>query len=489
MRVACLFIPDLPLAAALRAEPELRGKPLGIVESYRGGRGETIIAGELRGLTAAQGRAVKPDLVVRSLTLEGIQSAQEALLDVASSVSPRVEDAAPGIAYIDLDGTAALFPTERGLMTALEARARDVALETLQIGIGPTQTTALLAARHQGGGTLVGRDEMSRFLGSLPLDLLDPPEEVLDRLTRWGVRTLGELASISKRALGTRLGEAGVHLARRARGEDLSPFRPSPPRLRFEEGIDPGYAVGNLEALAFQMRRVLDRLTRRLRVRGLAVRRLYIELGLESGKRHERGVELAAPTLEVAVLTSLVRLALEKAPPDEPVQRIRAIAAPGCVETAQLDLFLLPLPAPAELGVTVARLGALCGPEKVGAPGCNDTHRLDEAHMEAFTTDPTGVSTLQDSSVLPRPTMALRAFRPPRPVRVWEGGGLPERVALGERALRILARAGPWRLFGEWWGESCFARDYFDVELSDGGVYRMYRNLRDESWFVDGIYD
>ena len=488
-RVACLFIPDLLLAAALRAEPELRGKPLGITEHTRRGRDETLIAGWLRGLTAVQARAMQPDLIVRSLSLEGIQSAKEALIDVASSVSPRVEDAAPGLAYIDLDGTHTLFPTERGLMTALEARTRDVGLAPVQIGIGSTRTTAELAARHRGGGTIIERDEVSSFLHSLPLDLLDPPEEALDRLTRWGIRTLGQLSRIPSHALGTRLGEEGVQLVRRARGEDLSPFRPTPPRLRFEEGLEPGYPVGNLEALAFLLRGVLDRLTQRLRVRGLAVRTLLVEFTLQSGKHFEREVGLSAPTLEVAVLTSLVRLSLEKDSPDEPVERIRVISTPGSVETAQLDLFLPPLPAPAELAVTVARLEALCGPGQVGAPGFHDTHRLDAAHMQTFTTPPPSTAPARDARRLRRPTLALRALRPPRAVRVWEKEGLPERVQLSDHPLEILSRAGPWRLFGEWWGESRFARDYFDVELSDGGVYRMYHNLEGGSWFVDGIYD
>ena len=487
-RVACLFIPDLPLAAACRAEPELRGKPLGILESPSYGRDETIIAGWMRGLTVVQARAVQPDLIVRSLSMEGVQSAQEALLDVASSISPRVEDAAPGLVYIELDGTQALFPTERGLLTALETRARNVELEPVQIGIAPTRTAAELAARHRGGGTIVERDELPSFLKALPLDLLDPAEETLDRLTRWSVRTLGQLARIPRHALGTRLGEDGVRLARRARGEDLSPFRPTPPRLRFEEGMECGYPVGNLEALAFQLRGVLDRLARRLRVRGLAARELLVELTLESGSHFECKVELGAPTFEVSVLVSLVRLSLERSSPDEPVERIRVIATPGGVETAQLDLFLPPLPAPAELAVTVARLEALCGPGQVGAPGCSDTHRLDEAHMQAFTTPPAGTSSVRDAP-LQRPTLALRALRPPRAVRVWGPEDLPQRVQLSERPLEILSRAGPWRLFGEWWGERRFARDYFDVELSDGGVYRLYRNLEDESWFVDGIYD
>jgi protein ImuB len=93
--------------------------------------------------------------------------------------------------------------------------------------------------------------------------------------------------------------------------------------------------------------------------------------------------------------------------------------------------------------------------------------------------------------------MALRALRPPQPIRVRGDPDTPERVEPSQKwntpgeigGGRVIHRAGPWRLFGEWWGEAPFARDYFDVELSDGGVYRIYRNLDDGGWFLDGIYD
>ena len=32
-------------------------------------------------------------------------------------------------------------------------------------------------------------------------------------------------------------------------------------------------------------------------------------------------------------------------------------------------------------------------------------------------------------------------------------------------------------------------RDYWDIELSDGALYRIYRNRTDGAWFADGIYD
>ncbi len=504
-RWACLLIPDLPVAAALRAEPELRGKPLGIVDR------SAIVSGHLRGLTATQARATTPDLVLRPLSFEGVRSAQEALVDVALSVTPQVEDAGEGAAWLDLAGTEALFPTPRGLATALETRLAAVGLDSARLGMGPTRTTARLAARHSGGGHVVTAAEAQRFRAPLPIDLLDPPEELCDRLTRFGIRTLGDLVRLPLRSLGARLGEEGVALARRARGEDLVPFRPTPPKPRLEEGCDPDFGVANLETLAFLLRGPLERLAERLALRGLAARELYVELELESGAPYARSVGLRAPSVQVSVLAALVRLALEHDPPTEPVRRLRLFATPGSVAPAQLDLFLPPQPAPAELAVTVARLEALCGSGRVGTPGAPDGWRPEASCVGDF--DPDGAA-FEAGAELPSPTVALRALRPPWPIRVFGQVGTPERVE--SQAARSAARsepqasevrgagfaravelgmghvvhcAGPWRLFGEWWGEAPFARDYFDVELEGGGLFRIYRNLDDESWWVDGMYD
>ena len=482
-RFACLLILDLPLAAALRAEPELREKPLAVVAD------DTIVSGWLHGMTIAQARSVTPELVVRPVSLRGLESVQATLVDVALSVTPRVHDAGSGTVYLDLEGSHALFPTPRGLLTALETRLAEVGLPNARMGIGPTRTVANLAARHASGGHVVCSEETPAFLAPLPLDLLDPSDELFDRLTRWGLRTLGELARIPRPALGTRLGEEGVRLARSALGHDLAPFRPTPPRLRFEESAEPGYPVANLEALSFTLRGVLDRLTRRMRVRGLAVRELLLELVLESGQTFARSVAMGAPTLEPAVLASLARLALEREPPGEPVEFLRVTATPGSVESAQLDLFLPPPPAPAELAVTVARLEALCGSDRVGTLRVEDTHRPDAAALEQFATEARRVSSRHAAPAPPRAAMALRALRPPRPVRVSTRADAPARVELDGRSLGVLRQAGPWRLFGEWWGDRCFARDYFDVELSNGGIYRLYHNLQNGTWLVDGVYD
>jgi len=488
---ACLFVPDLALAAALRAEPELRGRPLALIEP-RAAANAPIAAGWLRGLSVAQARAVEPELLVRTLSLEAVQAAREALIDVALSAGPRVMEAQPGVVFLELDGLDALFPTRRGLLTALEARALEVGFDALRLGAGSTRTLAELAARWREGGRIVEAGDAREFLARLPIDLLVPDDELALRLQRWGVRALGELAALPQRGIGARLGEAGVQLARRARGEDLEPFRPAPPKQHFEETADCGWAIGDLEALAFPLRGVLERLVRRLRLRGLAVRRVWLELGLENGETRSREIDLAAPTQEAQVLVGLARLALERSPPPAAVERLRAIATPSGVESAQLDLFLPPLPAPAELAMTVARIESLAGSGSVASPGVRDTHLPDALQASAFRFAGTEFSSRASDGLAPRACMVQRALRPPRGARVqMQRDGRPAHVSLDSARAggRVLMSAGPWRFFGEWWGDAPFARDYWDVQLDDGGVYRMYHDLAHGRWFVDGIYD
>jgi hypothetical protein len=54
---------------------------------------------------------------------------------------------------------------------------------------------------------------------------------------------------------------------------------------------------------------------------------------------------------------------------------------------------------------------------------------------------------------------------------------------------RVRVASGPWSLEEGWWTEAPVDRDYWDVELSDGGLYRIYRERRGGAWFADGIYD
>jgi len=53
----------------------------------------------------------------------------------------------------------------------------------------------------------------------------------------------------------------------------------------------------------------------------------------------------------------------------------------------------------------------------------------------------------------------------------------------------IRVASGPWSLEESWWSETPADRDYWDIELSDGALYRIYRDRKTGTWFADGIYD
>jgi len=74
--------------------------------------------------------------------------------------------------------------------------------------------------------------------------LLSPDAEVRARLTRFGLRRIGQVAELPKSALVARFGEEGARLHARSRGEEIERFRPrrALERLILALPIDPPVA-------------------------------------------------------------------------------------------------------------------------------------------------------------------------------------------------------------------------------------------------------
>jgi protein ImuB len=494
MRIACLHVPDFPLATVLRTQPELRDTPLAVTVTP-GPRAPVVAVSPLAarhgvrvGINVAQAMAIDAALVVRQASADARQAAQAALCEAAESFSPRVEDAAAGLAYLDLDGLGTLFESEARLANELARRAAQLGLETAQVGVAGSKVAARLAAQQAGGVTVIPPGEEWSFLAPLPVHLLEPGVALAARLRRWGLTSIGALAALPARSIGARLGLEGVQLVRRARGEDDQPLVPRVARLHVEEGVDLDFGIDTLEPLCFVLRRLLERLTPRLVVRGLICGDLRLSLHLVTRGRDERTVTVAAPSNDVKALLTLVRLHLEAQPPPAAIEAVRVQAVPERLRAAQLDLFRPNGPAPAQLAVTLARLTALCGTDRVGAPAVVDSHRLDAYGMVPFEPVPAPVRSAPAAAVGGAVTLALRALRPPHAVEVFCERDRPEFVRGADFAGRVVQAAGPWRVQSDWWNERATVRDYYDIQLSDGGVYRLYCE-RGREWFLDAVYD
>ena len=67
--------------------------------------------------------------------------------------------------------------------------------------------------------------------------------------------------------------------------------------------------------------------------------------------------------------------------------------------------------------------------------------------------------------------------------------GRPAHISARGIQGKILKRAGPWRVSGDWWTATPWARDEWDVALSNGALYRIYFERLSGRWFVEGSYD
>jgi hypothetical protein len=84
--------------------------------------------------------------------------------------------------------------------------------------------------------------------------------------------------------------------------------------------------------------------------------------------------------------------------------------------------------------------------------------------------------------------LALRPFRPPLAARVELRNEAPEFVSAAGIRGRVTDRAGPWHASGDWW-DAGWSRAEWDVALSGGELYRIFRDQLGGGWFVAGELD
>jgi protein ImuB len=515
VRIACLFVPLFPLAARIRSEPGLAREAVVLVTGN--GNAARVVAatrkarqaGIAPGLTLPQARALLPNLLARGRDAESESAAREALLDVAGAFSPRVEDAGEGVVHADVEGLGRRFPGERDLGEALLAAAKKESLPA-RCGIAGSKLAARVAASLPESPTVVAPGGEAAFLAPLPLARLDPEIAIAETLSRWGLRTIGDLAKLPPADVASRLGEAGLALHKTARGRDPRPLVPTVPPPAFSEGMELEWPLVTLEPFLALAEGALERLVRRLTAQALGCARLGIDLKLEPDGHDVRDLPLPAPTREVKTLLTLTRLDLEARAPGAPVNAFTFTAHPDRPRQGQLTLFGPAEVSPDRLATALAKLFALLGEGRLGTPQTVSGHRPERFALVPYAPPPAPTFKLAPRSG--RGLLAVRVLRPALPLDVITDATGPGAPA---EALRLLfvksvpnangnghggppppdvsgavrVASGPWGLEEAWWTEAPLERAYWDVELSGGGLYRIFRDEKTGDWFADGVYD
>ena len=579
------------------------------------------------------------------------RSVTDTLVRLARDFSPRIEVQGDNLVMLDTSGLGSMYGDARAVGDALRRAAADHGL-CARVAVATTQIPALLTVLDRAGLTMIPPGLEAASLASLPLDVLRalaqvqagvattrgrrpgivgrgpgsesripnsesrqflstrhksrgtplalPTFTLLSTVRRWGLKTLGDLAALPAADLFGRLGAGGLALQRLARGEDERPLVPDPVEERLEVSLALDWPIEGLEPLSLVLSQLFDALCARLERGQVGAVVLHVRLWLVTREIHTRTLQLPAPLRDPRVLRTLVLLDLESHPPSAGIDRVAIVVDPAPARVLQCSLLERALSSPEQMSTLLARLAALMGEGRCGAPAVVDSHRPGAFEMRPFAATPRLTDSLvavaagapqssvlgphdstlaprastrgagrRRSSVLasaepvpgPRPLIAaLRRFRFPVTARVTVDRGRPVRVATGYRSLsgRVVMCAGPWRTSGHWWagresevsrtsredqrsavsaqhatsvlGPHCsrlagshpralaprasalgashrhssvltssersdsphspsWDRDEWEVALTDGGVYRIYRDRRQSRWFVEGVVD
>ena len=401
------------------------------------------------------------------------------LMKMAQEFSPLVEQTSADTVALDADGLERIHGLPQQIAAALARRAAERGLQA-SVAIAANLDTAVYAARGFAGVSVIPYGDEAKYLGSLPLTVLGPTPEMMETLERWGIRRFRDLAALPALGLAERLGAEGLRLHKLARGAGDRPLVPIVEPLYFEEEAELEYPVELLEPLMFVLAQLLNGLRARLAARGLATNELRLRLKLENRGEHARTLRFPVPMLDTKAFLKLLDLDLSAHPPPSPVVKVWLEAEPAKPRAAQTGLFIPLSPEPEKLELTLARLKSVVGETNVGSPVLLDTHRPGAFQMLARPLAPSPARPLARS-------LPMRAIRPPRTARVQMASGQPVHVQADSVRGHVTAAAGPWRTSGDWWTADPWARDEWDVAISDGGIYRIY--CERGRWFVEGSYD
>ena len=330
-------------------DPTLRGKP--VIVGGQGGRGVVTSASyEARefGVTSAmptiRARRLCPHAIFLPNDFPAYLEFSHRIREVFLSVTPLVEPLSLDEAFLDVSGSVKLFGEPPAIGRLVKERIAAIGL-TCTVGVAPNKFLAKLASTvaKPDGFLVIEPESVEAFLHPLPLTALwGVGEQTGDALRRLGLRTVGDVAALSKRTLERAIGEAlGGHLHELANGRDERPVIPNEPARSV--GSEETFArdIDTAEEVLRELLRLSDRTADRLRTKGLCGRTVTIKVRFSNFKTITRSRTLDHEVDTSFELYDVASSLYRKLDPERPRIRLLGVSVSGVAPgppKRQLDL-------------------------------------------------------------------------------------------------------------------------------------------------------
>jgi len=414
------------------------------------------------------------------------------LIPALLSAAPRVMLGANGIVWADARGMSA-EPLARDLLQLFH----DDGVEKVRAAISLAPVCAEVAARYGKGALItipVGseRDYLARY----PVGVLEPSLALSSLLDGIGVESCGDLAKLDLESVEVRFGAEGARLWRLSRADDSRRIFNNIPRALPSASLDwVDYTLKDPERLVFIINALVGNITTELKSRGQGAREVTMIFSLANRESFEHLVRPARSTASHKAWMRLIRTHLERITlPDGVVGiTIRVESVTGEVER-QGDIFDRGFATARAAEETIAQL--LDDQGSVVVTPRNTQHPLIDRRTEWVSQDPSQASAriqIRERVVkaTAAPSLTLQFLPEPRRIAVTTKRRRDHQVPLQYRDKQwttIISAAGPDRVSGGQWGEP-YAREYFRCVTDDGMMVWVFRDARDDAWYLHGWWD
>ncbi|CAN7465288.1 DNA polymerase IV [Microbacterium foliorum] len=304
-----------------RDAPELRGRPVIV------GGGVVLAASyeaKARGVRTAMGgrQALQlcPDAVVVPPRMEAYSAASKDVFAIFRDTTPLVEGLSIDEAFLEVGGLRRIVGTPEEVAVRLRERVRTEVGLAISVGVARTKFLAKVAsAVSKPDGLLVVEPEREEeFLLPLPVERLWGVGAVTaEKLQRYGIRTVGQLAELEAATAERMLGTAvGAHLHALARLRDPRPVDTTRRRASIGSQRALGTGPRSAEELDLILTQIVDRLARRLRDGDRVCRSVVLRLRFGDFAKATRSRTLVSATDRTAILLTVARALFAAAHPE-----------------------------------------------------------------------------------------------------------------------------------------------------------------------------
>lgn len=288
-----------------RDEPSLQGKPV-IVGGDPQGRGVVSSAsyearqyGVKSAMPCAQAKRRCPQAVFLRGDMDKYRRVSGQVMQILSEYTPLVEQVSVDEAFLDVSGSGRLFGSAERIAREIRRRITGELGLTASVGVAPNKFLAKLASeKAKPDGLVVIEDhQVQDFLADLSVtELWGVGQSTADRLSKLGIKTVGQLQGYPEEVLVEHFGKQGRQLYRRAHGHDNGAVEPQGKRKSVSHEVTFAEDTGELKLLRTTLLQLSEQVGQRLRAHNLRGRTITLKLRFADFTTITRSQTLAEPT-------------------------------------------------------------------------------------------------------------------------------------------------------------------------------------------------